>query len=298
MHTCIYFVCIRILRLCLCCSTKPIEIEVEPEEGVLLASADPVSATQRFKQDVAQDESRSLDCLPTLEHQDARKLSMSLGALPRASRVRHLQTHDAHVIAATSHGDLLFPDAFTSAALANELGSRDVVAYKRSQTGKQAPVSTTSSSSDSSDVDGKHVPAAGGWCAFYKKSNVHKVLTNADARMAIAIYTFMSFAVIGYDEVFTVFASTDRALGELGLHALCTKLEPSKVGVSNWIVPVSAKMCRRYFCLLVVVLWFSFYLLIVNDCGEHLVYKDRVEWWCRLTTCLFFVWCDKHVNLK
>ena len=53
-----------------------------------------------------------------------------------------------------------------------------------------------------------------GWCTKIRRSKVGQVLSNPDARLSVAIYCLSSFSVIGYDEVFAVFASTDRRLGE------------------------------------------------------------------------------------
>ena len=35
-----------------------------------------------------------------------------------------------------------------------------------------------------------------------------------DVRHSVALYTIMSFAIIGYEDVFTIFASTDAEYGK------------------------------------------------------------------------------------
>ena len=61
---------------------------------------------------------------------------------------------------------------------------------------------------------GQTSSADSSWRESVKQSKVWQVLQNPEARMTVAIYSLSSFSVIGYDEVFTVFASTDRSLSK------------------------------------------------------------------------------------
>ena len=74
-------------------------------------------------------------------------------------------------------------------------------------------VSEVKSDCESGDA-GQTNSADSSWRESVKQSKIWQVLKNPEARMTVAIYSLSSFSVIGYDEVFTVFASTDRSLSK------------------------------------------------------------------------------------
>ena len=190
--------------------TIELEINEDPEERVTLCAHDVVPAAsqaQTLGDDVTKCTNASVHSLPLLQ-------------IDRPARRQHLQTYDTHSVASTSHADLLFPDIYSSPSLSRKFSSCDNVYKRKSGVDLRQVSSPLIHCSDdvTSAEDTKRVKqsskAAACW-AYYKQSDVHKVLSNSDARLSIAVYVTMSFAVIGYEEVYTVFASTDRSLGNI-----------------------------------------------------------------------------------
>ena len=156
---------------------------------------------------------------------------------------------------ATSHGDLLMPDLYnptqlhmTSTPLQKEFsssvgdlyqdaakvrnrsmhslrGSTRSLKHSKSMEPRDRAITTEplmlKSSSDTEQAKSSRRLTL---CEKFKNTDAYKVLSNRNAMMSISIYFTVSFGVIGYEEVFTVFASTSPALGKIFIFKLkyCT----------------------------------------------------------------------------
>ncbi|XP_014774827.2 uncharacterized protein LOC106872367 [Octopus bimaculoides] len=122
-------------------------------------------------------------------------------------------------------------------------------------------------------------------CHKLKQSTLITLLSMTDVRMSVALYTIFSFGVIGFEDTFTIWASTEPRLDGLGFST-------DQLGVITGIVAVPimflqvfifAPMARRYGILKAFLANVSILFLTVTLCPiTHLLYNKPVQLWVSL----------------
>lgn len=122
-------------------------------------------------------------------------------------------------------------------------------------------------------------------CLCFRELSLFKLLSQADVRHPVLLYTIFSFAVIGFEEIFTVWASTDPILDGLGFN-------PGEIGAVLGLSAVPLlllnayvfPLCARKFGIKKTFLGGSILMmvLIAIQPVAHLLYDRPSELWATL----------------